>query len=337
MDPKRSTADSRGPRAVLVTLSALAFAGVVAWLYSAPYRTLSSIRDAGLEKDTERLAELVDFPSVREHLKEQLNAAMAQSLAQSRSSETDNSPFAQAGRALGMMLAKSMVDTLVDAMASPSGIAAMTRGTKPSVQGASTPRSGLETSVVTKSRYDSMSRFTIRFLDSKSGSTQVALHLRRYGFLWRLTSVDMPTLADANNPVLRSDGEAAKRTVADIRNVGTAMMSWLTDQISAAAAGQSTIATSSYPPTSSGSIASVLVPKYIDGIPSVDGWGNPYEYYLELHDFSKKRIMMIRSAGRDGKFDSEAYAPGPFDPDDPDQDIVWADGFFVRWPQRSSP
>src|SRR3984893_6156069 len=31
-----------------------------------------------------------------------------------------------------------------------------------------------------------------------------------------------------------------KRTVADIRNTGTAMFSWLTDQVGAAAAGQTT-------------------------------------------------------------------------------------------------
>jgi hypothetical protein len=27
---------------------------------------------------------------------------------------------------------------------------------------------------------------------------------------------------------------------------------------------------------------------------------------------------------------------GPFDPTDRDQDIVWADGFFVRWPQKTT-
>ena len=38
-----------------------------------------------------------------------------------------------------------------------------------------------------------------------------------------------------------SDKTSQKQTVADIRNTGTAMFSWLTDQIGAAAAGQSQV------------------------------------------------------------------------------------------------
>ena len=41
------------------------------------------------------------------------------------------------------------------------------------------------------------------------------------------------------------------------------------------------------------------------------------------------------SSGRDKTF-TTTYTTGPFDPTDYDQDIVWADGFFVRWPQKVS-
>src|SRR5262245_46350922 len=54
-----------------------------------------------------------------------------------------------------------------------------------------------------------------------------------------------------------ADKAAQRRTVADLRNVGTAMFSWLTDQVGAAAAGQSQtsgeskiISLSQYPPIS---------------------------------------------------------------------------------------
>jgi hypothetical protein len=46
--------------------------------------------------------------------------------------------------------------------------------------------------------------------------------------------------------------------------------------------------------------------------------------------------MAIRSAGRDGAFSGDTYTAGAFDPLDYDQDIVWADGVFIRWPQRLS-
>src|SRR5947209_13766834 len=57
-----------------------------------------------------------------------------------------------------------------------------------------------------------------------------------------------------------------KRTVADARNVGTAEMSWLTDQISAAAAGaaaSTTVDLNNYSGSSASKINGLLVPQYI--------------------------------------------------------------------------
>ncbi|MFP5288928.1 MAG: hypothetical protein ACLGI9_24540, partial [Thermoanaerobaculia bacterium] len=64
-----------------------------------------------------------------------------------------------------------------------------------------------------------------------------------------------------------------------------------------------------------------------------DGWGHPYEYYLNVENPLAPQVMGIRSPGRDGEFSAVSYTVGPFDPYDFDEDIVWADGFFVRWPQ----
>src|SRR3954463_3938489 len=63
-----------------------------------------------------------------------------------------------------------------------------------------------------------------------------------------------------------------KRTVADSRNVGTAEMSWLTDQISAAAAGAFNLA--SYTSATNTTVGSKLVPQYIQQVPQKDGWKN---------------------------------------------------------------
>jgi type II secretion system protein G len=128
-----------------------------------------------------------------------------------------------------------------------------------------------------------------------------------------------------------------KRTVADIRNVGTAEMSWLTDQIAAAAAGVSnTVNATSYDASSAAELASLLIPQYIQEVPSLDGWKNPVDYRLTT-DFSQKKIMLTRSYGQGGSEDtSGAYTAGAFEPTDYERDIVWADGFFVRWPQKLS-
>lgn len=138
-----------------------------------------------------------------------------------------------------------------------------------------------------------------------------------------------------------SDGEAQRRTIADIRNTGTAMFSWLTDQVGAAAAGQSQSDKASppvnlkqYPVISAEELTEILVPQYLSAVPETDGWGHPYEYYLNVADPMAQQVMMIRSPGKDGKFSETDYSVSSFTPSDFDEDIVWADGFFVRWPQK---
>lgn len=144
------------------------------------------------------------------------------------------------------------------------------------------------------------------------------------------------------NQPASNDTEAQKRTIADIRNTGTAMFSWLTDQVGASAAGQSqteqapkTLELKHYPLVSHEQLAKILVPDYIQKIPATDGWGHPFEYYLNTANPMAPQVMGIRSPGRDGKFSAASYTVGPFEPSDFDQDIVWADGYFVRWPQKT--
>jgi len=129
-----------------------------------------------------------------------------------------------------------------------------------------------------------------------------------------------------------------KRTVADVRNTGTAMFSWLTDQVGAAAAGAtaSTVDLGSYNGTVSVTVlSSILTPQYLQSVPTLDGWKHAYEFYLNTGNPLAKNVMAIRSFGRNGSEDGgPAYTVTNFDPTDYDQDIVWADGFFVRWPAK---
>lgn len=120
-----------------------------------------------------------------------------------------------------------------------------------------------------------------------------------------------------------------KRTVADMRNVGTAYMSWVTDQISAGAAG-ATVDTASYVETDTWTF---LVSQYIQDLPQKDGWKNDYAYHRNSN-VGLSQLGLIRSPGRDNTFQQTEYSSTAFDPTDYDQDIVWADGFFVRWPQK---
>lgn len=136
------------------------------------------------------------------------------------------------------------------------------------------------------------------------------------------------------------DIEAQKRTVTDIFHTGTAMFSWLTDQVSAGAAGQSQTETTTrmvdfanYRLISHRDLAKLLVPTYMEAVPERDGWGHPYEFYLNVERILEpKAVMGVRSPGRDGRFSSTKYEVIRFPVNYFDEDIVWTDGYWARWP-----
>lgn len=153
-----------------------------------------------------------------------------------------------------------------------------------------------------------------------------------------------------------------KRTMADMRNLGTALMSWAIDHVEwtpssegdagpasgtepvddeAESAGASTFHWGRLPPISGADLEALLTnrpdgsPPYIQQIPTLDGYGHPLEVRLE-HSAAEHWVA-IRSLGADGKPDGDVYEIGPFPASERDRDIVWADGSFVAWPERPRP
>jgi type II secretion system protein G len=146
-----------------------------------------------------------------------------------------------------------------------------------------------------------------------------------------IASMLIPNMLDAMQKAKQ------KRTMADMRITGGAMFSWLTDQVGAAAAGQSstTINLTSYGSAKSVTdLTTILVPNYLQDIPVKDGWKSPYDYYLNTTNPHAKNVMAIRSRGRDSQPDGTTYTVTAFEPTDYDRDVIWADGFMVRWPEK---
>lgn len=143
-----------------------------------------------------------------------------------------------------------------------------------------------------------------------------------------LAALLIPNLLDAMQKAKQ------KRTVADARIVGSAMMAWLTDAVGAAAAGQSnTVDMAQFSSVTLTELEEQLKPLYLQQVPILDGWKITFEYYLAVTNPLGEQVMAIRSRGRNGQAEASTYEPGAFTPTDYDQDIVWTDGFFVRWPQ----
>lgn len=147
-----------------------------------------------------------------------------------------------------------------------------------------------------------------------------------------LAAMLIPNLLDALQKTKQ------KKTMADARLLGGAMMGWLTDQVGAAAAGaQSTVVDlAQYKAVTPAVLANALVPTYIQEVPAYDGWKRAYDLYLDTVPPIETQVMGIRSAGQGGVTSGDTYVSGAFEPTQYEEDIVWVDGFFVRWPQRMS-
>jgi hypothetical protein len=114
-----------------------------------------------------------------------------------------------------------------------------------------------------------------------------------------------------------------KRTVADMKNLGTALFSYATNE-------------ESFPPAADlEELTPYLVPKYVQSVPTADGWKHPYRYTCRREDPGSEGCDGIRivSAGRDGVFeDRDLQEAVAFEPTDYDRDIVWEDGYFLQYP-----
>ena len=148
-----------------------------------------------------------------------------------------------------------------------------------------------------------------------------------------IAAILIPNLIDALQKAKQ------KRTMADERNVGTAFLSWVTDQASAAAAGGTSTNQwdgSLYTSKSHAWLASTLHPSttffYMNEIPALDGWKFSYVVGYGGNPLASQ-VIALGSGGRNGDMTSfGTYQVGPFTPTDYDQNIIWSDGFFVRWP-----
>jgi type II secretion system protein G len=134
-----------------------------------------------------------------------------------------------------------------------------------------------------------------------------------------------------------------RRTMANMRSLGTAWYSWLTDVASVAAAGANTFDWTQLDRdiTAEGLLTTLYKGPhmfYIRHVPRDDGWGNAFDYAWSGNP-SRQQVIGMRSFGRDGlegPTDTNPYTVGAFVSTAYDEDIVWADGIFMRYPQGAA-
>ncbi len=151
-----------------------------------------------------------------------------------------------------------------------------------------------------------------------------------------IAAILIPNLLDALQKAKQ------KRTVADMRNTGTAWMSWLTDQVGAASAGAGkTWKGGGTSNQTYGQVFTYLHPSdtffYMQEVPQEDGWKYAFGFGKNPN-LLDSNVLVICSGGRDGTSMADGTCSGathdvaPFIATNYNHDIVWADGYFVQWP-----
>jgi Protein of unknown function (DUF2939) len=200
---------SPGRRHRLVTAVAVLIAvivlGVAALAYASPYLVLDRLKRAADARNAEIVNRYVDYPALRTSLKQQVTEMLARRIdAQKR-----EHPFA----ALGALVGMALIGPLVDAYATPDGVAALLNGLPPRGEPGETPpqpgaqpgddsaASGQEQSNAAapaptqppraSAGYDGIDQFVVTYRrDAQSRPYSVLL--RRDGwFSWKLFAVNL--------------------------------------------------------------------------------------------------------------------------------------------------
>ena len=159
---------------------------IAIYLYASPYLALNNIKKAAQAGDADTLSEYIDFPSVKQGLKDQINAQIMKEVTQE-----DTDGF----EALGAMLATAMIDKAVDGIVTPDGVAMMVQGQKPDLNGDAVEQTDVEqadeSKLDYKTNYITYKSFKVS-LFNPDYEDNLDIIMRRDGLSWKVNRINLP-------------------------------------------------------------------------------------------------------------------------------------------------
>lgn len=178
------------------------------YLYASPYLVLNSIKNAAEQGDADKLSGYIDFPSVKQSMKDQVKAAMVEELVSSK--EQDGF------EALGTMLATAMIDPLIDGLVTPDGVALMLQGQKLDFDlNNDTPEDkpkAKNEDVDYKAGYLSFNRFKVQIIDANDPDESLDVIMHRDWLSWKVTRINF----SLDSKDKKSNNKVAESSVADL-------------------------------------------------------------------------------------------------------------------------
>jgi hypothetical protein len=198
-----SVSKQRWIKSVIAALVALAIVATLGYGYASPYVTLNRLKVAADARDAATLNEYVDYPALRLSLKQQVGELLQRRIQAQHSSN----PLLL----FGAMIGAALIGPLVDAYATPDGVAALLNGMPPSGKpGEQPPPTGNTESAPAPAApapnaqsaapeprpqasagYRSFNEFVVTWQRSANGERYSAV-LQRHGlFSWKLAAVEL--------------------------------------------------------------------------------------------------------------------------------------------------
>jgi len=157
------------------------FVLIMGYIVAGPYITMNAIKSDIKNKNTEGLKENIDFPVLRENLKEQMTDIVMRKMQEDK--ELQNNPFS----GLAVMMMPGIINNAIDLYVSPYGITRLSEGRKPIKDNNQTSSEIFEN---TKTSFESLSKFIIK-VKNKEGS-DISFILTRDIVTWKLTNIELP-------------------------------------------------------------------------------------------------------------------------------------------------
>lgn len=165
---------------VAVTTGVVAIGGGGSFYFS-PYLALNNMKTATVNRDADALASEIDFPALRTSIKAGVKSQVLKQIATSGANVTPE-------------MSQKMIDKIdpeVDKKVTPEGLDELMQDRIP---GAKIDVANLEKNIADSEielKYESLDQFVVLITDKLDRSKAVSLILKRTGFSWKLSGVNI--------------------------------------------------------------------------------------------------------------------------------------------------
>lgn len=136
----------------------------------------------------------------------------------------------------------------------------------------------------------------------------------------------------ATNFMTSLERSRQNKTMADVRNIATALEARATDFKSYTMGPVRRLPAGTFHRVPQAEVERALIPVYVRKLPRLDGWGQPIRVYVGGYDEKgRAQDYLVRSFGSDRRADTSRYVMGVTN--SLQEDVVFSNGNFIRRPE----